>query len=37
MQDYEPMDEISVFYNSKSVADSISVTENKKKLQDDDL
>ena len=37
MQDYEPMDEVNVFYNSKSVAESISGTEDKKKLKDDDL
>ena len=37
MQDYEPMDEVSVFYNSKSLADSIMTTYSEKELKEDDL
>ena len=37
LQDYEPIDEVNVFYNSKSVADSILGTQSKKELKDDDL
>ena len=37
LQDYEPMDEVNVYYNSKSVADSILGTQSKKQLKDDDL
>ena len=33
-QDYEPMDEVSVFYNSKSLAESILATQNEKELKD---
>ena len=37
MQDSEPMDRLSVFYNSKSVADAVMKDLKKMKLKEDDL
>ena len=37
MQDSEPMDRLSVYYNSKSVADAVMKDLKKMKLKEDDL